>query len=419
MNDEKVLDDEGNLTAWVKEYGKQIDWEALAAKDEEVRKLYTNGKCLDFSRPEARHVVARVCLELHWNLKWECPRDRLAPCVPNRVAYLAWLYEEVLPKRDLRVIDVGTGASCIYPLLGSRMFDWSFVATDIDTEAVKTAKANVKLNPDLNIFVIKVDPDAPPLTSAKLLCEESSSITSFDLSMTNPPFFADEEERDSAVGGMHRPEGRAVCVRNEEIVQGGEVEFVKRIHSDPCPVVWKSALLGKKTSQAKLLTIFNRDPKVLLVKSSSFRLGNTVRYLIAWTRDIGQVALPFTFNAIDPIDLDELSRRLEYYFTASKLDYTLRSTQSFVQARATSPEHPHLDFFIIPDNNKTKISVTLVPPEAGSCNCSARNILANFNKIKDSLPGDIAHTNRRWRRRLARDCSTDYYTSSTCNNNIE
>ncbi len=41
---------------------------------------------------------------------------------------------------------VGTGASCIYPLLGTRLNGWSFLATDIDQDSVAIATENVARN---------------------------------------------------------------------------------------------------------------------------------------------------------------------------------------------------------------------------------------------------------------------------------
>lgn len=55
--------------------------------------------------------------------------------VANRHNYILWLkslmdsstYDDVSQK--LTGLDIGTGASCIYPLLGCRQRDWSFVGT--------------------------------------------------------------------------------------------------------------------------------------------------------------------------------------------------------------------------------------------------------------------------------------------------
>lgn len=55
--------------------------------------------------------------------------------VPNRHNYILWLkdlldtssYNE--PGQKLTGLDIGTGASCIYPLLGCAQRPWSFLAT--------------------------------------------------------------------------------------------------------------------------------------------------------------------------------------------------------------------------------------------------------------------------------------------------
>lgn len=44
------------------------------------------------------------------------------------------------------VFPSGTGASCIYPLLGTSLNGWRFLATEIDDEAVKFAQENVSTN---------------------------------------------------------------------------------------------------------------------------------------------------------------------------------------------------------------------------------------------------------------------------------
>ena len=41
---------------------------------------------------------------------------------------------------------VGTGASCVYPLLGARLNGWKFTATDADATNVDYALSNVERN---------------------------------------------------------------------------------------------------------------------------------------------------------------------------------------------------------------------------------------------------------------------------------
>jgi len=46
----------------------------------------------------------------------------------------------------VRGVDVGCGASCIYPLLGRRRYGWEWVATEIDDESITCARGNVSRN---------------------------------------------------------------------------------------------------------------------------------------------------------------------------------------------------------------------------------------------------------------------------------
>ena len=84
------------------------------------------------------------------------PPNRLCPTVPQKLNYIHWI-EDLLAlspsqsesKSDLiRGCDIGTGASCIYPLLSIAMHrsSWSFVATEIDHESYTAAQHNVELN---------------------------------------------------------------------------------------------------------------------------------------------------------------------------------------------------------------------------------------------------------------------------------
>lgn len=83
------------------------------------------------------------------------PNDRLCPPVPNRLNYLCWLselfeFEEVTENctqyESVPILDIGVGASCIYPLLGCRMFGWNFYGSDIDPESLNWANQIILTN---------------------------------------------------------------------------------------------------------------------------------------------------------------------------------------------------------------------------------------------------------------------------------
>lgn len=71
------------------------------------------------------------------NARW-IPDGQLCPTVTNRANYIHWI-EDLLAlspapwhhpsSKQVAGIDIGTGANCIYPLLGTALHGWRFVGT--------------------------------------------------------------------------------------------------------------------------------------------------------------------------------------------------------------------------------------------------------------------------------------------------
>ena len=66
------------------------------------------------------------------------PDGQLCPTVPNRSNYIHWIEDliasDIIEKNivdgdKVRGFDIGTGANCIYPLLGASLLGWSFVGS--------------------------------------------------------------------------------------------------------------------------------------------------------------------------------------------------------------------------------------------------------------------------------------------------
>lgn len=94
----------------------------------------------------------------------------------------------------MRGLDIGTGASAIYPILGAACFPlWTFVGTDVDKASLAYAStavvghANNGDSLSKRIALTPVDPDAaflPPHDSA----------VGFEFTMCNPPFYTSYDE---------------------------------------------------------------------------------------------------------------------------------------------------------------------------------------------------------------------------------
>lgn len=81
---------------------------------------------LNWASDRARRELAYALLSRDFGLKLEIPLDSLIPPIPNRLDYVLWVRDLVGEKGH--GVDIGTGASCIYPLLGCSKYEWTFDA---------------------------------------------------------------------------------------------------------------------------------------------------------------------------------------------------------------------------------------------------------------------------------------------------
>jgi 23S rRNA (adenine1618-N6)-methyltransferase len=97
--------------------------------------------------------LTAALLKEDFGLTWWLPEGHLCPTLTSRCNYLLWVEDLIalMPPHDggtaIRGVDIGTGASAIYALLGAAAHGWSFVATDVTDEALYWARRNVDANP--------------------------------------------------------------------------------------------------------------------------------------------------------------------------------------------------------------------------------------------------------------------------------
>lgn len=106
---------------------------------------------IDFSNPKAMKELTKALLAHDFDLKWDVSEGHLIPTIPLRLNYLHWIedllseYEGLVPKgKDVVGLDIGVGASCIYPLLGAKMNKWKFYGNSFD---FKTLNSNFSIVP--------------------------------------------------------------------------------------------------------------------------------------------------------------------------------------------------------------------------------------------------------------------------------
>jgi len=289
-------------------FRKEPDFKKLVYDYHELKQFMTVGSKdklkFDFKNPNALRALTCALLHRYFQKRIEIPNDRMIPAVPQRLNYICWiedlvkLVENRSPDLNVLGIDIGTGASCIFPILGChRNPSWSMIGVEADTKSFTIAQENVQRNyMHDSICILKISTDN---TLNDILCMASRSVTFI---MCNPPFFEEEYgvtlemysnvNCGSSVGSnlsFGRPKSNSnTSDRVESVTSGGEIAFVGRMLEQSRhlkeEVAIYSSMLGRKQS----LTHFKQTLSSLNEDNLSWTWaelcqGKTIRYAIAWT----------------------------------------------------------------------------------------------------------------------------------------
>ncbi|KAK0130865.1 U6 small nuclear RNA (adenine-(43)-N(6))-methyltransferase [Merluccius polli] len=252
---------------------------------------------LNFKEPEAVRELTCTLLKEDFGLTIAIPLERLIPTVPLRLNYIHWVEDLIDGQGQPRKgIDIGTGASCIYPLLGATMNGWYFLATEVDDICFDYATKNV------------------PQKTLLMDALKAETTILYDFCMCNPPFFANQlEAKGENSRNSRRPPPSSVNTGGvtEIMAEGGELEFVKRIIHDSLQLKtrlrWYSCMLGKKCSLAPLKEEL-RKQGVPKVTHTEFCQGRTMRWALAWSF-YDDVIVPVSWRGIRKLVIPSSSPR--------------------------------------------------------------------------------------------------------------
>lgn len=257
---------------------------------------------IDFAHPAAVKTLNRALLQHFYRIsKWDIPPGYLCPPIPGRADYLHYIADllgscrsGIIPRgRLVRVLDIGVGANCIYPMIGRFEYGWSFVGSDRDPVALDSAKRIVEENESLMGAVeLRLQTSPPSILKGVLLKDEV-----FDVSICNPPFHASLEEAQEGSlrkwnqlgiepGRGKLPQLNFGGQEGELWCPGGEVAFVGRLireSSDYAQAVFFfSALISK---EASLPAVYAALKKQGVVESWTLEMaqGQKKSRVVAWT----------------------------------------------------------------------------------------------------------------------------------------
>ncbi|KAK0469088.1 S-adenosyl-L-methionine dependent methyltransferase, partial [Desarmillaria tabescens] len=219
------------------------------------------------------------------------PEDRLCPpvLIGRRLNYVLWIQDIMRehPSSSVCGVDIGTGASAIYPLLACKLeLDWSFVATGeskLDDASFQLADSNIARNHlGHRIRVLQAHPDQPILFPLKTYPDESFSFT-----MCNPPFYASlDEVMLSAEGKAMDPNAVCTGAPIEMVTSGGEASFVCQMVRESKQLGarcrWYTSMLGKMSSLKEVVELL-RELSIENYAITEFVQGQTRRWAIGWS----------------------------------------------------------------------------------------------------------------------------------------
>lgn len=250
-------------------------------------------KTIDFSNSRAVKKLNRALLFVYYKLTfWDFPDDNLCPPIPGRVDYihhLADLLKESGIVENTTVLDIGTGASCIYPILGNAVYGWRFVGTDIDDKALKSAEQILKMNNLTKSISLRHQSDSTQIFKGIL-----NSTDKFSATICNPPFYRSEEEAMQAntrklkgLGTSGNTVARNFSGKSKELwYKGGEKAFVhtylyeSSLHKKHS--FWYTTLVSKKENVESMYASLKKL-KATKIKTIPMYHGNKITRIVAWT----------------------------------------------------------------------------------------------------------------------------------------
>ena len=266
-------------------------------------------KTINFANPHAVKALNAALLAHYYQVEfWDVPTGYLCPPVPGRADYVHYLADllakdnqAVVPKgTTIKGLDIGTGASVIYPIIATRSYGWKMVGTDIDPISIKSGNTIIGLNSVLTDNIDIRQQHAQPLIFDGVVKPDDH----FAFCMCNPPFHQSAEQakavsqrkvqnlaknkskRGSHISTPEQSEPLNFAGQSNELwCEGGELQFIQRMIAESrnyaTQIRWFSSLVSKKDN---LIHIYKslRELGLTNVKTVEMAQGQKVSRFVAW-----------------------------------------------------------------------------------------------------------------------------------------
>ena len=254
---------------------------------------------IDFADPVSVLALNKALLLAYYNIQnWSILSHSLCPPIPGRADYIHHLADLLASENDgniptgnkINILDIGTGSSLIYPILGERIYGWNFVGTDIDETALNHAQSLIKTNRDLSKHItLQLQEDIKQIFKGIVRKEDR-----FNAVMCNPPFFKSREDNwgktSKKFHNLHKnPEKLPVQNfgghANELWCEGGERQFIRTMINESMlykeQLGWITTLVSDKDNLKPLIANleYNKASKIEIIRMEQ---GNKTMRILAW-----------------------------------------------------------------------------------------------------------------------------------------
>lgn len=250
---------------------------------------------INFADPEAVKTLNQALLAHFYQVKaWNIPQGFLCPPVPGRADYMHHLADLLAETsggkvpNNASVLDIGTGANLIYPLIGSHEYGWRFTGTEVNAEAIAAAQAIIEANPGMSRQIrLRRQKDPQAILTGMIHKNEQ-----FDAMVCNPPFHDSAESAREGNERKRRNLGQQTEALNfggqqqELWCEGGEVAFIRKMIDESRQfakqVLWFTTLVSKGDNLPMLYSALTAAGAVKVVKKEMAQ-GQKQSRFIAWT----------------------------------------------------------------------------------------------------------------------------------------
>jgi 23S rRNA (adenine1618-N6)-methyltransferase len=255
---------------------------------------------VDFFDPTAVLNLNKALLKHFYHIgSWDIPKNYLCPPIPGRADYIHYAADLLALENngvvpwgpEVNCLDVGVGANCIYPIIGTSEYGWLFVGSDIDPVSIDSAKKIVESNLSLkDRIVLRIQPDRKQIFRGIFKASEY-----FDLTVCNPPFHASAAEAQSgALRKLSNLKGKKMTKpvlnfggkNNELWCEGGEERFVadmiRESKSFGQSCLWFTTLISKESNLKGALRVIE-SAGAADVRIIPMSQGNKASRMVGWT----------------------------------------------------------------------------------------------------------------------------------------